>query len=262
MLEADRGQPLSKEEVARVRNTLFGATESRADPDPAVAEELHRQDQQELEDRTAANSVVQGLPEPIIPAPRYSNLGEELRRSIIEEGDRSYEEDVVRIQGILRSYIDKYRRQQADVIPEDVIRGEVSGLLRPLQATIIENASANGEELDEADVVASIQDRYGDLLIANPRSNAARRNAFARAIVALVNEFIDRYSIQLRRKADERVQQGLNVPVIGEGKPHHGLQYEEEKQENIPAPHSRIHDEDRPDPSFFKRNHTKGHRRF
>jgi len=262
MLEADRGQPLSVEEIARVRNTLFGATESRADPDPAVAEELHRQDQQELEDRTAANSVVQGLPEPIIPAPRYSNLGEELRRSIIEEGDRSYEEDVVRIQGILRSYIDKYRRQQADVIPEDVIRGEVSGLLRPLQATIIENASANGEELDEADVVASIQDRYGDLLIANPRSNAARRNAFARAIVALVNEFIDRYSIQLRRKADERVQQGLNVPVIGEGKPHHGLQYEEEKQENIPAPHSRIHDEDRPDPSFFKRNHTKGHRRF
>ena len=263
MLEADQGRPLSVEEVARVRNTLFGAKESRADPDPAVAEEIHRQDQQELEDRTAANSVVQGLPEPVVPAPRISNLGEELRRGIIEEGQRSYEENVARMDGIIQTYRDKYRPQVAvDAIPLDSINRDVQGLLRALQSTIIENANAGGEELDAVDVHDRLEAEYPALLRNAPRGSATKRSQFSRAINNLADAYLEQYNILLRRKADERVAQGLNQPVVGEGKPHHGLQYEEEKQENIPAPHSRIHDEERPDPSFFKRNHTKGHRRF
>jgi hypothetical protein len=261
-LVAERGAPLSAEVVALVRNTLFGVNDHRAEPDAALAAELHRQDQQALEDREAANAVVAELPNPIIPVPRRSDLGEELRRGIIMQGEASAREKLDRMGSILDTYAEKYRRQAPDNIAADVMAADVQQLLGAFHASLIENREAAGIEVDPEELRDNIAAAFPNLLRDNLRGSAARRNQFAQSMNRLISEYAEQYAETVRRTADREIEAGLNQPVIGEGKPHHGLQYEEEKQETQPSPLSRINEEERPDPSFFKRNHTKAHRRL
>jgi hypothetical protein len=263
MIEAEKGQPLSQEEITRIRNTLFGVKEHQAEVAPGVAEELHRQDQQALEDRTAANSVVQALPDAIIPVPRRSNLGEELRRGIVESGDTTFEEQAEAMQRTLQTYLEKYDRNVGDIYTPADILADIDPLLRFTGAEMINDAEANGEEVDADEIHRVLRADYEPILLrAFPRDSMNKRRQFDRKMSALIRQYFTYYKKELRRRIDAEVERGLNQPVVGEGKPHHGLQYEEEKQEAIPAPHSRVNDEDRPDPSFFKRNHMKAHRRF
>jgi hypothetical protein len=229
ILAAEQGRPLSAEELARIRGTIFGRIAPVMPLDPALEAELNRIARIETAAKEEIGRREERLPEPYRPPPTYSMLSPEyiagIERTADEFRDASIRSDRDKLAEILSKY--SPGADGAFVDDDDLPGGEEERLedIDNLVTDIVE-VRMRLDELKGIETTRAAQEaligRKVAALVNNRRESSRRAAIFLSQLKGLMNEYLDSKLELLQIERDDRVKQQKLIPKVGNAKPRFG----------------------------------------